>query len=389
MEPPHGILRGLYFFQSLKEGDLAKIGAVCHEEQFSPGEMICREGTPADKFYIIVEGSVEVWKGWGDPEADLLARHGPGHMFGELALIDEMPRSATVVACEPSRLLSVGRQDFQRIIHDNASVALTIMRSVSSMVRVSNENFVDSLRTRNRELVRANRQLKTAQKKLLQTERFSVLGRFSSLILHDIRNPLSILRGSAEMILLHPGDQQTLERNIGRILEEADRLNRIAGELLDFSRGEISLNVAIVNMRDLVEKVVTIIAEPFASRRIEIRTDVAWPGPVLIDHDRMLRVLLNLADNSRKAMPNGGTLRIGVEKQDGRLQITVSDSGEGMDKEVQERLFEPFYTSSREGGTGLGMSIVKSIVDAHNGTLSFTSRRNEGTTIRISLPVSG
>lgn len=190
------------------------------------------------------------------------------------------------------------------------------------------------------------------------------------------------------MILLHPRDQETLERNIGRIIEEADRLNRIAGELLDFSRGEISLNVAIVNMRDLVDRAVKIISEPFAARRIEIHTDVAWPGPVLIDHDRMLRVLLNLADNSRKAMPKGGTLRICVEKKDGRLIVSVADTGEGMDKEVQERLFEPFYTSSREGGTGLGMSIVKSIVDAHNGTLSFSSKRNQGTTFCISLPLT-
>lgn len=156
MESPHGILRDLYFFRSLPEEDLRKIAAVCREEQFSPGDMICREGAPADRFYIIVEGAVEVWKDWGDPEADLLAHHGPGHMFGEMALIDEMPRSATVVACAPSRLLSIGRQDFQSIIHENASVALTIMRSVSSMVRVSNENFVDSLRKRNRELVKAN-----------------------------------------------------------------------------------------------------------------------------------------------------------------------------------------------------------------------------------------
>jgi len=387
MEQPQGILRGLYFFRSLAEEDLHKIATVCREEQFAPGDMICREGSPADRFYIIVEGAVEVWKDWGDAEADLLARHGPGHMFGEMALIDELPRSATVVAAEPSRLLSIGREDFHRIIHENASVALTIMRSVSSMVRVSNENFVESLRTRNRELVKANKQLKSAQKKLVQTERFSVLGRFSSLILHDIRNPLSILRGSAEMVLLHARDTATVERNIGRIIDEADRLNRIAGELLDFSRGEISLNVAIVNLKELVDEVVRIIAEPCASRRIEIRADVPWAGPVLIDHDRMLRVLLNLADNSRKAMPNGGTLCFRVERQDRRLLIAVTDSGEGMEAEVQKRLFEPFYTSSREGGTGLGMSIVKSIVDAHNGVLSFSSRKGSGTTFQISLPL--
>jgi signal-transduction protein with cAMP-binding, CBS, and nucleotidyltransferase domain len=137
---------------------------------------------------------VEVWKDWGDSEADLLAVHGPGHLFGEMALIDELPRSATVIARNPVRVLSIGRQDFHRIITENASVALSVMRSVSSMVRVSNDNFVESLRKRNRELVKTNRQLKNTQSRLLRAERLSVLGRFSTLILHDIRNPISILR---------------------------------------------------------------------------------------------------------------------------------------------------------------------------------------------------
>ena len=163
MEARKGLLRDIYFFRGLTEDDLAKVAAACREEHFTAGDMICREGSPADRFFIILEGTVEVWKDWGDPEADQLAVHGPGHLFGELALIDELPRSATVVARDAARLLSVGRQDFHRIITENASVALSVMRSVSSMVRVSNETFVDSLRARNRALVKANRKLKSAQ----------------------------------------------------------------------------------------------------------------------------------------------------------------------------------------------------------------------------------
>jgi signal transduction histidine kinase len=389
METRHGLLRDIYFFRGLTEADLAKVAAVCREEHFAAGDMICREGSPADRFFIILEGSVEVWKDWGDPEADLLAAHGPGHLFGELALIDELPRSATVVARDPVRLLSIVRQDFHNIITENASVALSVMRSVSSMVRVSNETFVDSLRARNRALVKANRKLKSAQSRLVQAERLSVLGRFSSLILHDIRNPISILRSYAEMILLHPHDTGIVLRNIQRILAEADRLNRIAGELLDYSRGEISLNMSIVDLKDLVGRMIEIESERFASRRIEIKPDIAFHGPVILDADRMLRVLLNLADNSRKAMSRGGTFSISTRREDSRLVIEVSDTGEGMEKNVEARIFEPFFTSAREGGTGLGMSIVKSIVDAHDGTLSFTTQKGKGTCFRISIPIPG
>ena len=387
MEAAAELLRGLYFLRGLAEEDLRRVAAVCREERYEPAVLICREGTPADRFFIIVEGSVEVWKDWGEREADLLAVHGPGHFFGELALIDELPRSATVLARQATRVLAVGRSDFHRIVTENATVALSIMRSVSSMVRTSNDSFVESLRKRNRALVKANRELKSTQEKLLRAERLSLLGRVSSLILHDIRNPLSVLRSLAELVLLHPGEPAAVERNIKRIIDEADRLGRIAGELLDYSRGEISLHMSIVDPGELAREAARIIQERFESRKIEITLDLAPAAPVIMDHDRMLRVLLNLADNSRKAMPNGGHLTFSVGRENGRLVFQVADTGEGMEKSVQDRLFEPFFTSSREGGTGLGMTIVKSIVDAHDGTLSFTTRRHEGTSFRISLPL--
>ena len=389
MTDPHGALRKLSLFKELTEEDLGKVALLCREERFAQGASIFTEGAPADKLYIILEGSVEVWKDYTEAERDLLAEHGPGHLFGEMALIDDLPRSATVIAREPVRALSIGRIDFHSIISENSTVALSVMRSVSAMVRASNESFVDTLRKRNTALVKANRDLKLTQAKLLRAERLSVLGKFSSLILHDIRNPISVLRGFAEMVLLNPADTATVEKNVGRIIDEADRLNRIASELLDFSRGEISLHLSIVDLRDLVAKVTGIVSERFASRGITIVTDVGFAGPVILDNDRMLRVLLYLADNSRKAMARGGTLTLAVSREDTQLVIEVTDTGEGMDAEVQKSLFEPFVTHSKEGGTGLGMVIVKNIVEAHDGSLTFRSAKGEGTTFRLNLPLRG
>jgi signal transduction histidine kinase len=389
MTDPHGALRKLSFFKDLGAEDLGKVASLCREESFAAGDAVFTEGDPADKLYIIREGTVEVWKDYAAAERDLLALHGPGHLFGEMALIDDLPRSATVIARGPVRALSIGRGDFHRIISENSSVALSVMRSVSAMVRSSNESFVETLRHRNTELVKANRELKKAQAKLLRAERLSVMGKFSSLILHDIRNPISILRGFAELALLSPTATETVKKNVGRIIEGGDRLNRIPSELLDFSRGEISLTLSIVDLRDLVKKVTDNMEERFFSRGIAIRTDVQYPGPVILDNDRMLRVLLNLADNSRKAMPHGGTFSIVVFREDKQLVMEVADTGEGMDEEVQKTLFEPFVTHSNEGGTGLGTVIVKNIVEAHDGTLGFKSAKGQGTSFRISLPIRG
>ena len=380
-------LRDVYFFSGLSAEEVRRVAEACREECFAPGAVIFLEGSRADKFYIILEGTVEVWKDYQAEERDLLAAHSAGHLFGEMALIDDLPRSATVVARDNVRLVSMGRQDFHRIISENSSVALSVMRSVSAMVRQSNQSFVDNLRRRNSELVKANRELKKTQEKLLRAERLSVLGKFSSLILHDIRNPISILRGFAEMIALHADEPQVVSAYVKKIVTEADRLNRIAGELLDYSRGEIALNLSIVDVRELVSSAMEIIRERFVTKNIEIHCDVRYPGPVIMDFDRMQRVLLNLADNSRKAMPGGGTFSIVVSRENNHLIFEVSDTGVGMDKDTQKLVFEPFFSHAAEGGTGLGMTIVKNIVEAHEGSLAFSSKKSEGTVFRITLPL--
>lgn len=383
------LLAGVPFFAGLGPADIALIAAAAREESFASGATIFREGEPADRFYIILEGTVEVWKDYGEEQRDLIAVHGTGHLFGEMAVVDDLPRSATVVARDGVRLLSVRREDFRSIVASNGAIALSITRSVSAMVRASNESFLENLHRRNRELLRANRELRSAQARLIQAERLSVLGKFASLILHDIRNPIAILRGYAEMVQLAPADTALVERNIGRIIAEADRLNRLASEMLDFSRGDIALNVSIVDLRELVAKVTGTLAEAFAARKIEVVSRVDFAGPVVLDSDRMLRALLNLADNARKAMPKGGTFTIGVRKQGRSVVFEIADTGVGMDKDVQRRLFEPFFTHSEEAGTGLGLCVVKNVVEAHGGKLAFTSEKGKGTTFRVTVPVAG
>ena len=380
-------LRNVYFFSDLSDDEIAKIEEVCSQETYGPGDVIFKENTVADRFYIILDGAVEVWKDFEDDERDLLAVHRAGHLFGEMALVDDLPRSATVVAREPARLLSVNRDDFRRIITENSSIALSVMRSVSSMVRQSNETFVEGLRARNRELERAYSELTEAQEELLKAERLSTLGKFSSLILHDVKNPLSILRGYAEMIQLHPADGDRVAKNAMKIIQEADRLNRLANELLDYSRGEIRLNMSIVDLGDLISRVEEAIGDKFRARAIEIETEILFRGPVLVDEERMFRVFLNLADNARKAMPSGGRISIRVSQEKRSLCIIVSDTGVGMSSDVQQKIFEPFFSYSGGGGTGLGMSIVKSIVEAHDGSLTVSSKEKSGTTFSICLPL--
>lgn len=389
MAPFFRLLRQVYFFKDLSDQDIERIEPYCHEERFEPGQIVFVERASAEKFYIVVQGLVEVWKDYYEPYRDLLATHGPGHLFGEMSLIDDLPRSATVVAREPTHALFLYRDDFHRIIEENSSIALCIMAYVSHMVRKSNDTFVEGLRRQNQELQEANRELKEAQRELVRSERLSTLGKFSSLVLHDIRNPISVLRGYAELILMHLEDRGRAEKSARAIIREAERINRLAGELLDYSRGEIRLNMSVVDLEAFLTRVSDSLKDRCAARRIALEPQVGFRGPVLLDEDRMFRVFMNLADNACKAMPTGGVLSLSSENTGRTLVFTVADTGVGMSPDVLERVFEPFYSTAAGGGTGLGMLIVKNVVEAHEGGLNIESARGRGTTVRISLPLRG
>ena len=387
MKNLYSFLRKVYFFRDLPDHQIQKIRKVCHQIEYQPGTIIFEEGSQADRFYIVAEGAVEVWKDYTLPEKDLLAVHEPGHLFGEMALIDELPRSATVLAKQPTRLFYIDREDFQSIIQDNSEIAISILKSVTDMVRSSNEYFVENLRDRARELEKTNLALQEAQEELLRRDRLSTLGKFSSLILHDIRNPLSIVRSMAEMLLLNSKDAAKVEKNARKIISEADRLNQIASELLDYSRGEIRLNMAIVDLKAFFNRLLETVEEKFQARDIDVVTDIELSAPIIMDEQRMFRVFYNLADNARKAMPRGGKFTIRAFQADQTVRVEVSDTGVGMDPSVQKKIFDPFFSHSDEGGTGLGMSIVKSVIEAHNGTLFVSSKPKGGTTFRVTLPL--
>jgi two-component system nitrogen regulation sensor histidine kinase NtrY len=142
-----------------------------------------------------------------------------------------------------------------------------------------------------------------------------------------------------------------------------------------------------VRLEDFFARLREAIEERYKARGITLRLQIDFAGPAILDENRLFRVFLNLADNAWKAMPRGGELRIRVWKADGTLRAEVSDTGVGMSPEVQAKLFTPFFSSSEMGGTGLGMAIVKSIIEAHRGTVSFSSELNKGTTFRLSIPL--
>jgi len=379
-------LRGVYFLEKLHEPDIDSIACLCVQERFAQGSVIFKEGAAADKFYIVMEGEVDVWKDYGDHGRSLLASHGPGHFFGEMALVDELPRSATLLARTDTLALSIERDAFHTLIRSNVSIALSVMKSISLMLRTSNEAFVKDLTEQNSRLEMAYSELKAAQTDSLRNERLSTIGKFSSLILHDIRNPLSVMKALAQMIDSKAENPLEVHSGMSRMRAEIFRMERLAAEFLDYSRGEIRLSLGVCTIQNLFQQVAEEMENKFQKAGMVLVLEDRIRGAIVLDGERFVRVLLNLLDNARKAMPSGGEARVLAERVAEELVFTVSDTGEGMSEAVQARVFEPFFSNSGRGGTGLGMLIVKNIVEAHEGSVEISSREGLGTTVRISIP---
>jgi len=244
----------------------------------------------------------------------------------------------------------------------------------------------------NEELQKAYDELQAAQDELLRNERLTTLGKFSSMILHDIRNPISVIKAYADMLILSPGDASTDEASketkyLDKIRFETERLNQLANELLDYSRGEIRLDMGIVSIPDFFREICDFTDHRFTSKDIEVECIHDYDGQVIMDHKRMLRVFANLLENARKALGRQGSCKVSAVQENKMIKFSVRDDGSGMSPEVLDHIFEPFYSSSPNGGTGLGMAIVKSVVEAHHGTVEIESSEGQGTEVLIRMPL--
>ena len=381
-------LRQVSFFKNLVDEELRLVLSVCHEQSFHEGEVIFLEGDTADRFFIVMEGRVEVWKNYTQSRPDLLGFHDAGRFFGEMALVDDLPRSATVVAKDTVQVLFLYRDDFRSLLKEHSGIAISIMTSMSSLVRISNESYVDELRKHNAALELANEELRQAQTERLRDERLATLGKFSSMILHDIRNPISNLKGQISLIQMDPGDTERVRRYASAAEAEALKLERLAAEFLDYSRGETRLDIGIVEPARLIASVVSSVAWRLKADNIKLSIQSSAIGRAMLDYDRMQRALLNLVDNARKALldVDNRSLRIQARYDDHHLVFEVEDTGIGMTPEIQEHIFEPFFSASGRGGTGLGLLIVRNIVESHGGTLSVRSSPGHGTSFYIRVP---
>ena len=236
-------------------------------------------------------------------------------------------------------------------------------------------------------LIRDLSEIQELKKEIEKNRRLASLGKLAAGIAHEIRNPLSSIRGFATFFKESCTDRPDFENTAEIMIQEVDRLNRVINQLLEFAR-PLEINKKNISVPNLLQHSLRMV-EPEARAkgvRIEKEFDPAL-DPAALDQDRINQVLLNLYLNSIEAMPEGGLLTVRAEedKDPGKLRIIISDTGAGIKPEDMVHIFDPYFTT-KQSGTGLGLAISHKIVEAHQGELRLSSEPGQGTTAVLILP---
>jgi len=253
---------------------------------------------------------------------------------------------------------------------------------IATTLREENSDFVGHVI-----LFRDMTEVRRLEEEIARSRRLASLGNLAAGVAHEIRNPLSSIKGFAtwfrERYRNNPEDRETADV----MIREVDRLNRVITQLLEFAR-PLAMNRVPTLLSAVIRHALKMVEGEARNKAIALETDLPaeiGESPIPLDADRMTQVFLNLYQNALAAMEAGGTLRVSLARRDERtVRITIADTGSGIPKEDLPRVFDPYFTT-RSSGTGLGLAIVHKIVEAHGGEVRLESEPGQGTMVTILL----
>jgi two-component system sensor histidine kinase HydH len=228
--------------------------------------------------------------------------------------------------------------------------------------------------------------VKRLEKELQRNERLAALGKMAAGVAHELRNPLSSIKGLAVLLKAKFSIPSNEAETADILVKEVERLNRSIGELLDYAK-PAQLKRDAASIQEIIGKTVSLVQVDAESYNIDIQLETDNDIPqILVDKDKMNQVFLNLFLNAIQAMEHGGELVVRAEKDRQTIIITIRDNGVGIEPENLSRVFDPYYTTKNDG-TGLGLAMTSKIIEEHGGKIELSSVFGEFTEVRVILPL--
>jgi signal transduction histidine kinase len=362
-------------FKGLEENELQEIAELTQLCSYPPEHVLCHEGAYEDVFYIVAEGSVVISKKMLDEAGERVLRvGGRGDLVGEMALIQNAPRAATVRTLTDCTMLEMGKKDFETLLTKSPRMVIDIMRITLDRMRANDHMAIADLQRTNNIL----RQLDRNKMDFIQV------------VAHELRTPITVLNGYIKMLRSFPDIKAnaSLSTVIEGIIKGTDRIHEVVNLMLDVTRIDTeTLRVVAesVPLLQLINELIQNLASATEGRKLDIIVDYAAETPEMYgDPTLILKALYQLVINAIKYTPDGGKITIRtspckIEDEIPGVQITVHDTGIGIDAEHHELVFEKFYqvgsvtihssgkTTFKGGGSGLGLAIVRGVARAHGG----------------------
>lgn len=379
-------MRGSDFFQSipffagLDEQQCRQLAESGRHLQVRAGDLIFREGEPGEHLFIVCVGQVKVFCEGAQGVVEL-ARLSAGEFFGELALLDREPRSASVRAQSDCELLALSREALLTVLAGNSELLGNFLAGLTSTVRRNTERFVEA---------RLEQQRISDQ---MELERHRSLSQMVAGLAHELNTPLGIVQQAASAVneALASGDPEDLA-DLARLIESnISRAASLVQSFRNLSVRQVTDQLETVRLPAFVDEALGLYRLRARRSRLQLQVidelgeDQIWTG----NPGYLTQILLNLLENiDRYAYTEGGRVDVGLTHQGSVFQVSVRDYGAGISPEHLGKIFEPFFTTGRErGGTGLGLAIVRNLVsDGMGGEIAVLSKLGEGTEVRFSLP---
>jgi signal transduction histidine kinase len=387
-------------FKGLAENDLREMATLTRLCTYPADHILCLEGAYEEIFYIIADGNAVITKKISEEEGERVLRiAGKGDLVGEMALIQNSPRSATVRATTELTVLEMGKKDFETMLSRSPSMAINIIRTTLDRILENDQMAIRDLQKNNKVL----RQLDRNKMEFIQVAA------------HELRTPLTIVKGYVNVLGSFPELQENaaLKEVMEGIVKGAERMHEVVNTMLDVTRIEneqLRISPAPVPLKRILHELSGDFRKAVEDRNIEIIVEQDEDTPAInADPSLIQKALYHLIINAIKFTPDGGKVILRsrpvlMDNHAPGVELSIQDTGIGLDAEHHELVFEKFYqvgnvsihssgkTSFKGGGPGAGLAIVRGVARAHGGKVWVESKGHDevnfpGCTFYLHLPI--
>lgn len=352
---------------------------------YAPKTILCHENAIEDVFYIMLEGEVEVSKLFDESGVRILKHLVPGDFFGEMALIHDAPRAATVKTVLPTTVLEINKEAFDDLLQRNTSVSLAMVREVSRRLRENDEMAIIDLRVKAQELADAYQQL--AELDFARRE-------FLTTVAHELRTPLTSVSGFVQLIRMGLVEGEAFNTALETVYRNVQDIISLVNNILFLQEMELIFpEFQPLDIGSLVAGAVEQQRTHARRNQVGVNLNIAPRMPAVPGDAKSLeRALVAILDNAIKFSPDGGEILVDVVGEDRQVKVIVRDKGVGIPEDALPHIFDRFYHLDKVGGhlfrgIGLGLSIARQVIEQHGGKILVDSELGKGSTFTVTLTV--